>query len=319
MRVIITDNDHKDIDIESKILAEAGVSFELKQCKTEEDLIEQCKDTEIFINQYAPITRRVMEALPNLKYVVRYGVGVNNVDVVAATELGVQVGNVPDYGMNEVADHAIALMMSLVRKVVSVNTYTKTNTWDYIQSIPIHRCSTQTVGVVGLGRIGRNFAEKAHALGFKIIGFDKFLPKDKFPDFVEPVGIEELQERSDVISIHCPSDGNIDLFDKQAFQRMKKSAYIINCARGGIINEDDLLWALENKEIAGAGIDCVTKEPMLPGSPLLDCDNYVVTPHMGWYSEEAAEELNRKIAEEAVRFAKGQAIHYPVNQPAHLR
>lgn len=314
MKVIITDCDHANINIEKEILDKAGLEFVLKQCKTEEDLIEQCKDGNIFINQYAPITRKVMEALPNLKMVVRYGVGVNNVDVKAATDLGVQVCNVPDYGMNEVADQAIAMMMALVRKVVIMNKYTKEVKWDYIHSMPIRRNSTMTVGVVGLGRIGRNFAEKAHHLGFNVIGYDPYYKETEETKFIVPSTIDEIIEKSDIISIHCPLDGNRDLFDASAFKRMKNTAYIINVSRGGIINEKALDEALTNGEIAGAALDCVEFEPMMPGSPLFKHENLIVSPHMGWYSEEAASELKRKVAEESVRFAVGEAVHYPVNK-----
>lgn len=314
MKVIITDCDHANIDIERAILNNAGLEFELKQCKTEEDLIEQCKDGNIFINQYAPITRRVMEALPNLKMVVRYGVGVNNVDVKAATDLGVQICNVPDYGMNEVADQAIAMMMALVRKVVAMNKYTKEVKWDYIHSIPIRRNSTMTVGVVGLGRIGRNFAEKAHHLGFNVIGYDPYFKQSEETRYICPAAINDIIERSDVISIHCPLDGNKNLFDASAFKHMKKTAYLINVSRGGIVNEKALDEALTNGEIAGAALDCVESEPMKPGSPLFKHENLIVSPHMGWYSEEAAAELKRKVAEESVRFAAGEAVHYPVNE-----
>ncbi len=267
MKVIITDCDHANIDIETGILNKAGLEFELKQCKTEEDLIEQCKDGNIFINQYAPITRKVMEALPNLKMVVRYGVGVNNVDVKAATDLGVQVCNVPDYGMNEVADQAIAMMMALVRKVVTMNKYTKETKWDYIHSMPIRRNSTMTVGVVGLGRIGRNFAEKAHYLGFNVMGYDPYFKPTEETKFIVPSTINEIVEKSDIVSIHCPLDGNRDLFNAETFKRMKNTAYIINVSRGGIINEKALDEALTNGEIAGAALDCVEFEPMMPGSP----------------------------------------------------
>ncbi len=319
MKIIITDCDHQNVDIEKKIIADAGIEMELKQCHTEDDLIEQCQDADAFINQYAPITRRVMEALPKLKFVVRYGVGVNNIDLKAAAELGVQAGNVPDYGMNEVADQAIAFMMCLTRKMVQMNEYTKKTAWDYIPAIPCYRPSTQTVGVVGLGRIGRNFAIKAHAIGYNVIGYDPFYSPRPEIDFVEPVTIEELQRRSDIISIHCPLDGNENLFDKAAFDRMKDGSYIINCARGGIINEDALIEAVESGKIAGAGIDCVVGEPLKPGAKMLSNDKIIVTPHMGWYSEEAASELKRKVAEEAVSFLKGEAIRYPVNKPEKLR
>ena len=165
MKIYITDCDHDNIDIEKKVFKDAGMEVVLKQARTEDEVIEQCGDGEILIVQYAKISKKVMEHLPDLKYVVRYGVGVDTVDVAEATKRGIQVGNVPDYGMNEVADHAIALLLALKRKIVQMNKLTKTTKWDYTASIPIHRFSEETVGVIGLGRIGRCFAQKAHALG----------------------------------------------------------------------------------------------------------------------------------------------------------
>lgn len=174
MKVIITDCDHENMDIEEKIFADAGIEMELKQAFSEDEVIEQCQDGDIFIVQYANITEKVMDHCPKLKYVVRYGVGVDTVDVPAATSRGIQVGNVPDYGMNEVADHAIALALALSRKIVKMDAFTKDEKWDYIESIPVHRFSEQTVGVVGLGRIGRNFAKKMNGLGFRVIGTDPY-------------------------------------------------------------------------------------------------------------------------------------------------
>ena len=220
----------------------------------------------------------------------------------------------PDYGTNEVADQAIAMMMALVRKVVIMNKYTKEVKWDYTHSIPIKRNSEMTVGVVGLGRIGCNFAQKAHYLGFNIIGYDPYYKENEETKFIIPATIDEIIKRSDIISIHCPLDGNKNLFDATAFKCMKKTAYIINVSRGGIINEKDLDEALTNKEIAGAALDCVEFEPMMPTSPLLKHENLIISPHMGWYSEEAALELKHKVAEEAVRFASGERVHYPVNK-----
>lgn len=314
MKVIITDCDHDNIDIETKILKDAGIDFELKQAITEDEIIEKCKGAEIFIVQYGKITEKVMKALPELKCVIRYGVGVDTIDLEAATRHGVQVGNVPDYGMNEVADHALALTMAFTRKIVMMNEYTKTVKWDYIKSIPIHRYSEQIVGVVGLGRIGSNYARKAAALGFKVIGYDPITERVTRNPNVTSVTFDELVRKSDIISIHCPADGNKNLFNKEVFKKMKKNAIIINAARGGIINEKDLDEALKNGIIGGAGIDCMESEPMDPNSEIFKNKNLIVTPHMAWYSEEAALELKRKVAEEAVRFAKGEPIHYPVNK-----
>ena len=315
MRVIITDCDHDNIDIEKKVFADAGISVGLRQAITEDEVIAQCQDAEIFIVQYAKITEKVMDNCPCLKYVVRYGVGVDTIDIPAATRHGIQVGNVPDYGMNEVADHAIALAMSMIRKTIEMNAFTKNQKWDYTKAIPIHRFSEMTVGVIGLGRIGRNFAQKMHALGFKVIGTDPYFKATPETDaYVKPVSMEDVITQSDVISLHCPADGNMNLFCAETFKKMKNTAILINVARGGIINEEDLDQALTDGEIGGAALDCMLGEPVSKDSPLFRHENLVVTPHMAWYSQEAAQELKRKVAEESVRFARGEAIHYPINK-----
>ena len=315
MRVIITDCDHDNIDIEKKVFADAGMSVELRQAVTEDEVIAQCQVAEIFIVQYAKITEKVMDNCPCLKYVVRYGVGVDTIDIPAATRHGIQVGNVPDYGMNEVADHAIALAMSMIRKTIEMNAFTKNQKWDYTRAIPIHRFSEMTVGVIGLGRIGRNFAQKMHALGFKVIGTDPYFKATPETDaYVKPVSMEDVITQSDVISLHCPADGNMNLFCAETFKKMKNTAILINVARGGIINEEDLDQALTDGEIGGAALDCMLGEPVSKDSPLFRHENLVVTPHMAWYSQEAAQELKRKVAEESVRFARGEAIHYPINK-----
>ncbi|MGB4439116.1 MAG: C-terminal binding protein [Sedimentibacter sp.] len=316
MKVIITDCDHKNIDIETGVLNNAKIPFQLLQCKTEENLIKNCKGADILINQYAPITENVMKKLqPELKQVVRYGVGVDNVNVKAATKMGITVCNVPDYGTNEVADHALSLMLAINRKIVLMSNYTKNEKWDYVKAIPVHRHSTLTIGIVGIGRIGKAFAKRVHVLGCNIVAYDPKFDKNVNEDFsfIKSVTMEELLNISDIISIHCPSDNTIGLFNDEAFDRMKKTSYIINTARGGIIDEDALERALSQGKIAGAAIDVVKKEPLSTDAPLFRHENFICTPHMAWYSEEAALELKRKVAEEAVRFAKGEEVFYPVN------
>lgn len=316
MKVIITDCDHENIDIEARVLEQAGIEFKLLQCHTEEDLISMCKGAEIFINQYAPVTDRVMESLPQLRMVVRYGVGVDNVDVAAAARRGVQVCNVPDYGTNEVADQAMAFMFALLRKTILMNSHTKTCGWDYSKAVPLRRLSTLTVGVVGIGRIGRNFARKANAMGCRVIGCDPFYKPSETDGtgFIAAVDFDTLLRESDVISIHCPLDNARDLFGASAFDRMKTGAVLINTARGGIVNEKDLNLALASGKLAGAAMDCMENEPVAPGHPLFRHGNFIVTPHMSWYSEESFQDLKRKAAEEAVRFSMGEAVKYPVNK-----
>lgn len=315
MKIYITDCDHKNIDIEKKVFKEAGFNVVWENAQTEEDVISKCSDGDVFIVQYAPITQRVMELCKNLKFIVRYGVGVDTIDVAAATNLGIQVGNVPDYGMNEVADQAIALTLALERKVVLMNHYVKNKSWDYKPSIPIHRFSEQTVGIIGLGRIGRCFAKRAKALGFNILGYDPYVKKDitMNDSYIKKVGFHELIKQSDVITLHVPLEGNKNLIDEKVFSEMKKSAYLINVARGGLVDEEALNKALSNKRIGGAALDCMENEPISNNNILFKNDNLLVTPHMAWYSEEASNELKRKVAEEAVRFLNGEKIHYPVN------
>ena len=314
--VIITDCDHYDIDIETNILNQHTIQFQKKQCKTEQDLIDQCQDATVWINQYAPITENVLANCPDLKLVVRYGVGVNNVDVQAATKFGVQVCNVPDYGTQEVADHALACLLTLTRKVSQMSSLVKQGIWDYQKSIPVFRHSEQKVGIIGIGRIGTAFAHRVHALNSQVLAYDPKLTeerKKRAPEFVQFVDLETLLKESDIVSIHCPLDSAYHLIGEEELRKMKRSSYLINVSRGGIINELALDKALTEGWIAGAALDVAEIEPISTDSPLLKHENLYCTPHMGWYSEESAKELKRKVAEEAVRFLQGEQVHYPIN------
>ncbi len=318
MRIAISDCDHDSMSVEERLFAESGLSYTHLACRTEDEVIDQCRGVGIIMNQYAPFTPRVFAALsPDLKLIVRYGVGVDNIDLEAATEFGVQVCNVPDYGMHEVSDHALGLMLSLVRKLPFITALNRLGVWDYRRSIPVRRIGTLTVGIVGVGRIGNLFAHKVNALGCRVIGTDPRRPdlEREHPE-ITFVSFDTLVRESDVISIHCPlTPETHNLFGADAFGRMKPTALIINTARGGIIDETALADALARGAIGGAAIDTAAREPLSAGLPLLSHVNCLVTPHMAWYSEESAEELNRKVAEEAIRFARGDTVCYPVNTP----
>ncbi|KGR75183.1 C-terminal binding protein [Ureibacillus sinduriensis] len=317
MKVIISDCDHADIEIEQRIFLENQVLFEQQQNQTEEDLIHNCQEAVVIVNQYAPFTEKVFAKLPNLKLIVRYGVGVNNIDLSAATKYGVQICNVPDYGTHEVADHALALMLALTRKISKMERLVKAGQWDYQASIPIFRHSEQIVGIVGVGRIGAEFAKKVHALGCKVIAYDISSEQKKHDStlsFIEFVEFEQLIAQADVVSIHCPSDQAMNLIDADVLEKMKSTSYLINVSRGGIVDEEALYEALRSKKIAGAALDVAVKEPIDSHSPLLELEQFICTPHMAWYSEQAAQELKRKVAEEAVRYVKNEELHYPVNK-----
>jgi D-3-phosphoglycerate dehydrogenase len=316
MQVMITDCNHKDVAMEKTVFAEANLEFALHQCKSEVDVIKHCQGAVAVVNQYAPMNRKVFENLPSLKCIVRYGVGYDNVNVDDATEFGIQVCNVPDYGTDEVADHALALMLTLVRKLHTVLPATKAGSWDYKQTIPIRRARTQTIGVLGVGRIGGSFAKKVAALGYKVIGYD-IKWKDEphlIPPTLEAVSFEELITTSDIISIHTSlNETTRMLFDQTLFSRMKRGVILINVSRGGIVDEEALVEALKSGQLASAAMDVAKQEPVGADSALLRHENLLVTPHMAWYSEEAALEMKRKAAEEAVRFIRGEAVHNPIN------
>ncbi|MFD1413344.1 C-terminal binding protein [Oceanobacillus jeddahense] len=318
MKVLITDCDHSNVNIEKEIFNEVNISFALEQCKTEDDVISKGKGFEVFINQFVPLTNKVFEELPELKLIVRYGVGVDNVDVDAATKHGIQVCNVPDYGMNEVADQALAMMLNFTRGISLMNDYVRKGVWDYQKSVPLFRHSVQTIGIIGVGRIGSSFAKKVKALGCKVIGHDpKYLKakSHRHSEYIDEfVSLDKLLAESDVVSIHCPLDRARNLIDEEQLKQMKETAYLINVSRGGIINETALNKALKEKWIAGAAVDVTENEPLEPESQLLKHDNFICTPHMGWYSEQAARELKSKVAEESVRFLNGDAVKYPINK-----
>ena len=211
VQVVVTDCDHANMNEESEVFKKNGVSWKLVQCfeggTTDEDkLIRECQGAVACCNQYAKFTERVFAALPDLKMIVRYGVGVDNIDLEAATRHGVQICNVPDYGTFEVADQALALMMAVLRKVCAANSQVQSGKWDYAEMAPIPRLSTLTVGLVGLGRIGQAFARRVHALDCKVIGYDIYtehLKKDPSLSFIECRSLDEVIEQSDVISLHC--------------------------------------------------------------------------------------------------------------------
>lgn len=318
IQVVVTDCDHANMIEEDAVFKKNGIEWKLEQCQTEEDLIAKCQGAVACLNQYARFTEKVFQALPDLKMIVRYGVGVDNVDLEAATRHGVQVCNVPDYGTFEVADQALTLMMACTRKVCAANQQVHEGGWDYAVTIPVQRLSTLTVGVLGLGRIGQAFAKRVHALDCKVIGYDIYtdqVKKDPSLSFIELVSQDELIQRSDVISLHCGlNKDNQQMFNKNTFAKMKKGSVLINVARGGLVNEADLAEALKSGQLSMAGLDVAVKEPMAQDNPLRKLPNAVVTPHMAWYSVQAASDLKTKAAEEAARCIKGEAPRCPVNK-----
>ena len=313
--VIVADCDHAAIDIERGVLRDLCPELAWLNCRAEDEVIAQCAGADGLLIMYAPLSRRVLEALPRCKVIVRYGVGVDTIDLKAAAELGIVVSNVPDYGTQEVADHALALMLALTRKVGTASALVKAGQWDFRLLRPIHRHQVQTIGIVGLGRIGRAMADRTRALGMKVLAYDPFVAADQLPDFISLVSLEELLAQSDVVSVHCPlNDSTRLLLDEKRLRLMKPTAYLVNTARGSIVDERALDALLGEKKLAGAAMDVLAVEPGPAEHPLFRHENFLTTPHMAWYSEESAQELKRKAAEEVRRVLRGEAALYQVNK-----
>lgn len=295
-KVVITDCDHGSIEEEKKEFGRIGAELILAQVKEEEDLIRTCKDADGLINQYALLTRKVLERLPNCKVVSRYGVGVDPVDLKAATDLGIIVANVPDYCMDEVSNQTISMILTLIRKTAFFDQKVKSGQWDFHSGIPIYRTRGKTLGLVGCGKIGLEVARKISNFGVKVISFDPYL--QKAPEGIELTDLDTLLKESDFISIHCPlNDSTRHLIGQREFGKMEKKPILINTSRGPIIDENALIQALIKGEISGAGLDVLEKEPPDSKNPMLKMENVVLSPHVGFYSVESISELKRRTAE----------------------
>ena len=311
-KIIITDCDHPSVEIERTILNEINPEFMLAHCTTEDEVIETARDADGIINQYAPITRRVIESLKRCKVIARYGVGVDNIDVEAATEYGIIVANVPDYCVDEVSTHTMALILACARGITLLDRKIRDKKWDFTLAKPLFRTQGKTLGLFGLGRIARMVAQKASGFGIKIIAYDPYVSEANSK--IEMVELKHLLSDSDFLSIHVPlTDETKHFFGKDELRTMKKTAYLVNTSRGPIIDEKALYVALKEKWIAGAALDVMEKEPPDWEDPLLKLDNIIITPHISFYSEESYVELKTKVAESVRAVLKGELPRAMVN------
>ena len=298
------------------ILDDAGVEVVRQPCRTEDQVIEAAGDADAVLVHSFPLTgRRVLEALPRVKAVSRRGVGVDSVDLDAATELGICVCNIPGVNTTEVAEHALALLLSVTRRIPMLSTQISQGAWtdrfDELQSqVPrLMRVAGSVVGIIGLGAIGKAFAARVRGLEpSRIIAYDPYVDRAVADQLgAEMVTLDTLLAESDYISLHMPvTDETRHMIDRRAFERMKPTAVLINSARGSLVDETALCEALASGRIAGAGIDATETEPIPTGSPLLKLDNLVVTPHFAAFSPVSLRESDRGWAENAVRVLEGR-------------
>ncbi|MFC1993199.1 C-terminal binding protein [Chloroflexota bacterium] len=305
-------------------LAKVGAELVAFDCATEDDIIEAARDADALITVKSPITRRILEALPKCKVIVRYGVGFDTVDVDAATDNGILVVNLPDFCLEEVSNHAITMLLACAKKLVFLNNKTKEGQWLKPKQGRWEKGSLggvgpicgQTLGIIGCGNIGRITARKAQCFGLKILGYDPYLDKSVAErDGITLVNLPELLKESDYISIHTPLNKDTrHLIGEKELKQMRPTAYLINTSRGPVVDEAALIKALQEKWIAGAGLDVFEKEPVDPDNPLLQMDNVIVTAHSGGYSDAAFIRQGTSVAQEAARVISGRWPKNAVNK-----
>jgi len=319
--VVIADYDYDDVAIERAIIESAGFELTAAHCKTENEVIEIARDAAALIAQYATISAAVIAQLRNCRVIARYGTGVDIVDVDAATRHNILVTNVPnDWCENEVADHAMALLLSLARKVGVYDRRTREGIWRWQVGQPIHRLRGRTLGLLSFGAIARAIAIRAAGFGMRITAHDPYLPAEAIGAAgAHAVSLDELVTESDCLVIQAPlTPQTHHLFDEAQLRRMKPTAILINTARGPIIDDRALHKALTQGWIAGAGLDDIEEEPSKvrdwrPDNPLFTLDNVIITPHAAYYSEEAIRTVREFAAEEVVRVLTGRPPMSPVN------
>lgn len=300
---------------EKAILEAAGIEVIPAQFENDDQAIAEAGPADAILSLVYPLTRKLLSSLPKCKLITRYGIGLDAVDLQAATDLGILVANVPDFCLDEVADTAMSLILATWRKLLSVASTTKQGLWDLPRAMPIHRIKGSTLGLVGFGNIARRVARRAHPFGFRIVTYDPYVcPQDATELPVESVSLERLLTESDAVSIHVPlTDETRHLFGPAELARMKPTAFLVNTSRGGVVDPAALHQVLKEGQLAGAGLDVLETEPPDPDDPLLALDNVIVTPHYASYTEEAYHELRVKVAESVIAVRDGRAPKYFVN------
>ncbi|MCA9910332.1 MAG: C-terminal binding protein [Anaerolineae bacterium] len=312
-RVVMLNYEYADLTHEREMLAAHNLEFEAGQCPTEDDIIAFAKGALGIINVYARITPRVAEALRGCKVMVRTGVGYDLIDVAACRANGIEVCNVPDYCINEVSDHAVGLLLAVQRKIVQHHRNVQAGIWDYKLVGPVRRLNELTLGLIGMGRIGRRFAAKMREMVPTILVYDPYAPKEAFESLgVQPATLEEIFQRCDLISLHTPLTAETrHMISAEAIAKMERKPILINVSRGGLVDTDALIAGLRAGQISGAGIDVLENEPSIPDG-LADFDNVIVNPHASWYSTDAEMETRTRALEDVIRVIEGNPPRNPV-------
>ena len=310
-KVVITDYVWESLDVEKKTLGDLAELVALKTKKPEE-FLNAAKDCDALLNTYAgPITAEVMSKMPKCRIIARYGIGVDTIDLEAATRAGIIVTNNPTYCIEEVAEHTMALLLACARKIAFYDRLVRAGRWEVPPGKPMYRMVGRTLGLVGFGNIARQVAVRASAFGMKVLYADPFIKEGQFKEPGSKVELDRLLSESDFVSLHPPlTPETRKLMNDAAFSKMKSSAFLINCARGPVVDTDALVRALDAKKIAGCALDTTDPEPLPDPHPLRGRENVIVAPHAAWYSEQAMAGLQAGAPGEVRRVLSGE---WPVN------
>lgn len=312
--IAITDSPFPSLDPAKAALARLNPTFRMSKSAGAEDILAVARDADAILVTYAKLGAELIGELTRCKAIGRFGLGVDNIDLKAAGAKGIQVNYVPDYCIHEVSDHAMAMLLALARKIPLSNKVVQAGRWDMPAVVPIHRLTGQVLGLIGFGNIPRMVAPKAKVFGLRVVTYDPYVSADVLKAAgVEGVSLDQLLAMSDFISVHAPlMDATRGLLNAAAFAKTKKGVRIVNTARGPLIDEPALIAALDSGQVGAAALDVVTTEPLPKDSPLLGRDNVILSPHTGFYSVEALEELQTKCASDVARVLSGEKAVYPI-------
>ena len=315
--VFMTDSVFPDTAIERDELGLADAELTLSSAPDPETLIREGQDCDVMMVVYAQVDANVISKLTRCKVIVRMGIGFNNVDLEAASKAGIMVANVPDYCLDEVADHTMALVLAVVRRISFLNNKVGSDVWSIADAKPMPRLRGKVFGLFGCGAIGQQVGKRASAFGMEVIGYDPYASESVFAEnnIRQVVDFDEFLASTDVLSLHVPlTDTTRHIINRETIAKMKRSAYVINTSRGGLIEEGDLYQALVEGGLAGAGLDVLEVEPPASAPPLSTLTNTVITPHAAFFSEESVVELRKKASQEVIRTLKEGQPKFWVNR-----
>lgn len=323
IKAVVTDYIEDDLEWEHKQMADAGIDFTAHQLKfkSEAEVLEKIADADVVVVNMVKFDASLIGKLTKCKLLIRHGIGYDNVDVDACTKAGIVFAYQPDYCMDDVAEHAIALIFACARKVpqsrATLERSSANNQWDFSKVFPLYRMDGKTLGIMGMGRIGSRVYRKLHGFGMKILACDPYLSQERraqCPD-AKFVDRETLFRESDFITMHTPlNDETRRLVNAKSLSWMKPTAYLVNTSRGPVVDADALADALRRNQIAGAAIDVFDVEPPPPSHPLFPLENCILTPHLGWASVEAGWEIRKSIVNDILAFKAGKPARNVVNK-----